>query len=323
MYMINIFLYLHKLFYGANELNHYKRSCKVKWLVCLISFITVKVTFFYYMKLRERFGLLPALRGQKNDSIIVSLTSFPARVNDVWMVVDSICRQKMLPASINLYLCEEEFPQKKVPSNLERYEKLGLKIIWVDKNLKPHLKYYYALRDNPQKYVITIDDDIYYRDDLISRLWGMSQLNPGVICATRATKILNDKLELGIYNQWGRGQSEPIGTSFNYLALGTFGVIYPPGVFENSGLFNDESIVRNCLKADDLWLKCHEILCEIPVATGSFYTQSIEIMGSQMVSLRSSNCCETEKGGNDVQWENLDYEYGTNKKLVDLVKKEM
>lgn len=321
--MISFLLFLHGLSYGSNEKNHYKSTNKLKWLICVTTFLVVKFLFFYYMKLRGGGKMSPFTIGAVNDDIIVSLTSFPARINNVWMVIDSICRQKMLPASINLYLCEEEFPQKKVPSNLERYEKLGLKIIWVDKNLKPHLKYYYAMRDNPEKYVITIDDDIYYRDDLVSRLWSMSQLNPGVICATRATKILNDKLELGIYNQWGRGQSEPIGTSFNYLALGTFGVIYPPGVFRESGLFNDKSIVRNCLKADDLWLKCHEILCEIPVATGNFYTQSIEIMGSQMVSLRSSNCCETEKGGNDVQWENLDHEYGINEKLIDLVKKEM
>jgi len=274
------------------------------------------------MKLRGKLKISPSIKGTVNDNIIVSLTSFPARINNVWMVIDSICRQDMRPESINLYLALEEFPNKEIPVNLEKYVEYGLKICWVEKNLKPHKKYYYALKDNPGKYIITIDDDIYYRDDLISRLWKLSQSNKGCVCANRTTKILDDSLELKKYNKWGVNQSVPYGVSFNYLALGTCGVIYPPGLLRNTEMFNVESIMKNCINADDLWLKCHEIINCIPVATREFYSHSIEIMGSQRISLRSTNCDDTKISGNDIQWKNLDDEYHIIERLTELVKQE-
>ena len=274
------------------------------------------------MKLRHKLNVSPTINGITNDALIVSLTTFPARIDNVWMVIDSICRQDMRPKSINLYLALEEFPNKEIPVTLKKYEEFGLKICWVEKNLKPHNKYYYALKDNPDKYIVTIDDDIYYRDDLISRLWIMSQSNKGCACANRATKILDETFELKKYNQWGVNQSDPYGASFNYLALGTCGVIYPPLLLRNTEMFNVESIMKNCMKADDLWLKCHEILNCIPVATREFYSHSIEIMGSQRISLRSTNCDDTKISGNDIQWKNLDDEYHIIERLTELVKQE-
>lgn len=321
--MIRFFLFLYKLSYGTNEKNHYKRSNRLKWLICIITFVAIKFSFFYYMKLRGQLKISPSLKGPVNENIIVSLTSFPARINNVWMVLDSICRQDMRPKSINLYLALEEFPNKEIPVDLKKYDEYGLNICWVDKNLKPHNKYYYALKDNPDKYIISIDDDIYYRDDMISRLWKISQSNKGCVCANRATKILDEALELKKYTQWGVNQSEPYGASFNYLALGTCGVIYPPSLLRETEMFNAESIIKYCMKADDLWLKCHEILNKIPVATGEFYSQSIEIMGSQKISLRSTNCDDTEESsGNDIQWRNLDNEYHMIERLTELVKQE-
>ncbi len=317
--MTSLLLNLHKRSYGSNERYHYKNRNKILWLLCVSAFMVIRIIFFYYMKFRNMLNLSPSCAGIKNEDIIVSLTTFPARINNVWMVIDSICRQKLRPGSINLYLAEEEFPTKEIPSNLRKYEKYGLNISWVEKNLKPHNKYYYAIKDNPQKYVITIDDDIYYREDLVSRLWEMSQSNNGCVCANRATKILNEKLELLRYSQWGVGQEEPFGVSFNYLALGTCGVIYPPEVFKETELFNTESIINNCMKADDLWLKCHEILANVPVATGEFYSHSIEIMGSQIISLQSTNCDDTVMSGNDIQWNNLDREFSITQKLRELV----
>ena len=320
--MIYILLRLYELFYGANERYHYKDHNRLKWIICVISFVTIRVFFFNYMKILCKLRKALVFKDNINENVIVSLTSFPARINNVWMVIDSICRQDMRPQSINLYLCEKEFQEKTIPTNLKKYIRYGLKVCWVKEEIKPHLKYYYALKDNPHKYVITIDDDIYYRNDLVSRLWEMSQLNKGAVCANRATKILNDTFECMRYNLWGSGQDEPIGVSFNYLALGTCGVIYPPELLRNSDLFDLESIKRNCLKADDLWLKCHEILNKILVATGDFYSQSIEIMGSQKISLRSTNCNDTETSGNDIQWNNLDREYGLINNLKSLVRQE-
>lgn len=322
--MIKFLLWLYTLSYGANEKNQYKNNNRIKWIVCVCTFFVIKVCFYYYMKIRGFLRLSPHRGKDINDNVIVSMTSFPARIKNVWMVVDSICRQKMRPSSINLYLASEEFPNKvnDLPHILRRYEKYGLRIVWVPENLKPHKKYYYSFQEFPDKAVITIDDDIYYRDDMISRLWKISREEKKTICANRVTPILNSKFELSKYNDWGKDQNVTPGMSYNYLAIGTCGVLYPPNVLREKKVLEADSIIRNCLDADDLWLKCHEILNEIPVKTGPFYCQSIELLGSQSVSLNTSNCDDTVMSGNDIQWGKLNEVYSVSNKLINLVKTE-
>lgn len=54
------------------------------------------------------------------------------------------------------------------------------------------------------------------------------------------------------------------------------------------------------LKADDLWLKAHEILQNIEVVAGEYYCIGPSILGAQKVNLMSTNC----NGENDIQWKN-------------------
>ena len=55
------------------------------------------------------------------------------------------------------------------------------------------------------------------------------------------------------------------------------------------------------LKADDLWLKAHEILQNIEVVAGEYYCIGPSILGAQKVNLMSTNC----DGENDIQWKKL------------------
>ena len=99
---------------------------------------------------------------------VVSLTSFPPRIKHLWMVIDTLMRQTCRPAAINLVLCESEFPDRKLPSKLQRYTACGLRIMWVEENLKPHKKYYYSFLEElagKKRCVITVDDDIFYPSD--------------------------------------------------------------------------------------------------------------------------------------------------------------
>ena len=86
--MIKFLLELHRLSYGSNEHYKYKETNKIKWIICVVVYISTRCLFFYYMKLREMFRINPSFKGIVNDEIVVSLTSFPARINNVWMVID-------------------------------------------------------------------------------------------------------------------------------------------------------------------------------------------------------------------------------------------
>lgn len=214
---------------------------------------------------------------------IVSFTSFPARIKSVWYVIDSIFYQTMRPKKIILVLAKDEFPEMldSIPKSIKRYLDKGLEIMFVDDNLRPHKKYFYTLPLYRNDDIITIDDDVYYWPDTIERLYKIKKNNPGCICANRAFLLEkeNDGLRFSEV-------SSKIGL---YLwAQGVGGTLYIPE-FRNEQLFDKEKIKQMCLNADDNWLKVHEILTGINVATNGFYPHPISLPGSQKKALWHDN----------------------------------
>ena len=53
------------------------------------------------------------LNTEKRDELyIVSLTSFPARMEDIWITIETILRQSFKPDKIILWLGQDKFPGK-------------------------------------------------------------------------------------------------------------------------------------------------------------------------------------------------------------------
>lgn len=320
--MKDLLLKIYEYCYGHNALFRYKEKHKyVQWLFCNVMSRLCAYVFTKYMILRG--PRKPCIK-KKNycENAIVSLTSFPKRINTLWMVIDSLCNQNLQPRVINLTLCVDEFPnmERDLPNSLLYYKDYGLRISWIDHSLGPHSKYLYALQHYAEHYVITVDDDIYYRKDLVQRLYWISRKFPSCVCANNAVQIVNTDFIIPTYNNFSLPSNE-LYPSHNYVALGYNGVIYPPHVFNNSQAYDTDVIKHTCKRADDLWLKAQEILCDVKVVYGGFYTTSIEIYGSQLISLRSTNTSKVESG-NDKQWENLNKTFNLNNRLIEKVKEE-
>ena len=45
-----------------------------------------------------------------------------------------------------------------------------MKIEFKDEDLRSHKKYYYTIKEYPDDIMITVDDDIFYRSDMIAKL---------------------------------------------------------------------------------------------------------------------------------------------------------
>jgi hypothetical protein len=243
-----------------------------------------------------------------NNDIVVSLTSFPARINGVWKVIHSIFNQTVLPGKIVLYLYINEFPNKleDIPQSLKKFLSHGLEICFVQENLKSHIKYFYAMQEFRNKTLITLDDDIYYYRDTIERLIRISETFPGVISANLVREIFIDSEGNAVsYSKWGRYTKSDY-SSHSLLALGYGGVLYPNTIkFEN--LLNKDDILENCLSADDLWLKVNEMIENIRVATGEFYPEPMYLTTAANSAL-SSNNVQGEKR-NDSVWIQLIHKY--------------
>lgn len=193
-------------------------------------------------------------KGFNKDTFIVSLTTFPIRINKVWLTIESILQQTEKPDKIILWLYSGEFGDKNsLPKNLLRLEKRGLEIRLCDKNLMPHKKYFYAMQEFPDANIITIDDDWIYPPNLIYNLKIYHRKYPeSIICPfTRRIKIENN--DIRPYKEWSRVWVNTEPTFFN-LTMGGGGTLFPPGSLHND-TFNIKLIEKLALNTDDLWLK--------------------------------------------------------------------
>ncbi|MFS3010283.1 hypothetical protein AAH021_23745 [Bacteroides thetaiotaomicron] len=112
---------------------------------------------------------------KRTRKVICSLTSFPARIENIWVSIETVMRQTYKPDAIILWLAESQFPDHKLPETLVRLQDKGLTIRFVDEDLRSHKKYYYVLQEFKDSNVILLDDDLYYPDGLVENLVMMSK----------------------------------------------------------------------------------------------------------------------------------------------------
>lgn len=93
--------------------------------------------------------------------IVVSLTTHPARVENIPSVVASLHRQTVKPDVILLNLAEDQFAD--VPACIPE----GVTVNWVPKDTKVWKKFLPAFDLYPDAYVINIDDDYSYPPGMI------------------------------------------------------------------------------------------------------------------------------------------------------------
>lgn len=237
--------------------------------------------------------------------IIVSLTSFPARMDEVPAAIGSMLRQTVKPDRIILHLTKSQFEGKELPDKIKALmEKSGLEVVFCEENLKPHTKYLYAIQANPDAIVITVDDDIIYRPTLIEELYASYKRFPDCVSCLRAHKMRFSKEgELFPYNDWIMECHYDIDVpSHQLLATGVGGVLYPPHCLPKE-TFDKETIQKTCLNADDLWLKVMEIRkgTKVVLCADSQLPQEI-LEGAQTVSLLSGNVVG---GRNDDQMKKI------------------
>ncbi len=190
--------------------------------------------------------------------VIVSLTSFPARIGQLWKVTGMLLRQHAdVPLHTILWLSAEQFPHREgdLPRRLLRQRRKGLDIRFVDEDLKPHKKYYYSFLEYPRSVVITVDDDVLYPLTLVQGLLDTHRRYPHSICCNRGRLMppAGSEREAG-YATWRvLADTEQPCEDNAILPTGVGGVLYPPEAYDKR-IFDREAIMQTCLRADDLWL---------------------------------------------------------------------
>lgn len=244
-------------------------------------------------KLRRReYSAIPEL-----NEIVVSLTSYPGRIRTVHKTIESIIRQTLKPDRIVLWLASRQFHkrEKSLPKTLRSLLGRNLEVRWW-KDIRSYKKIIPALREFPESIIVTIDDDLIYHPEMLSRLYAAYKKDCRSVHCHRSYRIVMSGRDIVPYKEWRFGvHEEP-----SYLTFPTFGAgaIFPPHCFR-AEVFNEASFMKFAPRADDVWLWAMLVLSgrKMHLITDNI-SRLVEVEGSQDQCLWKDN---VTKGGNDKQ----------------------
>ena len=190
------------------------------------------------------------LNKESESNVIVSLTTYGRRTNQVYYTIISLLRQTYKPNMVILWLDEDNWSEANLPKSLRNLRSKGLTIKFC-KDLKSYKKLIPALQEYPNSIIITCDDDIYYKKNMIKRLMIEHEKCPSKVIAHRAHKItFSSDGTLNNYNEWLEEISDDNGKSVFPTSGG--GTLYKKEFF-HSDVCNEKLIMELAPKADDLW----------------------------------------------------------------------
>lgn len=251
--------------------------------------------YFILTRYNSKYSILND--NSKSPKVIISLTSFPDRINRVWLVIESLLRQNEKPDRIILWLSKDQFENfDKLPKSLIHLQNRGLEIRLCDDDLRSHKKYFYAMQEFRADFILTVDDDVFYHSELIKNLVRLNKRYPKAICCNCVSKIEIKNGDIVPYLSWSDVFSEQK-PSAELMPIGVGGVLYPPNSMSIE-VFNVEVFKETCFLADDIWLNIMARLHRTQVAKTNYDSFYLPVMNKNNMTLNSINNIE---GQNDVQ----------------------
>lgn len=313
--MMLLYRLTYSVFFWLKRMKRSKKTGVFKGL-----FIKLCDTYTYYFGLLLNRKFIPffeshpvkyGLNTEKRDeSYTVSLTSFPKRIEHVWIAIDTLMRQSFKPDRIVLWLSNEQFPDGEIPKSLEALKSKGLTIKFCDE-LRSHKKYFYSFEEYPQDNIITVDDDMFYPTDFIETLVKHHKKYPRDIIAN-SVQIIYPQIT-SLPTEWIVAENFEKRTSRNdFQAFTGAGTLFPPDTFCDEA-FNKEKIKSLAFTADDLWLKAMSLMSGVKttkIAKFRAFNMCIDIPGDE--TLFSVNKVDGENL-NDKVWKSLVDEYDLGK----------
>jgi hypothetical protein len=193
-----------------------------------------------------------SFEADKSSNLIVSLTSYPARIDHAWIAIESIFQQDLKPWKVVLVLSDEEFPTHSLPPSINRQVSRGLEILWTKRNTRSFKKLLPTRERYPNATIVTMDDDIIYEPWRLRQLVEAAHARPDAIIGHRGWVVTASKSGLEPYATWPKADlNTPESTCFLTTGGGT---LFPPHILPDDILFDIDLALRLCPLADDIWL---------------------------------------------------------------------
>ena len=195
--------------------------------------------------------LMQVQRKELDWKFEVSVTSHPARFNALALSLKALKSQILQPQSINVFIAETDIAV--LPDSIKELEKSGFIKISPCEDLGSGKKLIPALKVQSNLPIITIDDDLYFENDLFLHLMINHYLYPDAIIAARVHQLaVNDSKDVLPFSAWHKHYDLSEGPSNDLMPTSGAGTLFPPKAMHedasNAALYTELSH-----NTDDLW----------------------------------------------------------------------
>ncbi len=189
-------------------------------------------------------------RVREFDELIISLTSWPGRIDTVSQTIETLLNQSLRAERVILWLAPEQFPGREadLPADLLALKARGLTIGWY-RDIRSYKKLIPTLRQYPNAVIITADDDNLYPRDWLRKLYEGYKAHPADIQCHRVTKFV---WRDGRFDTVAGGRVYYHQPSYLNKLVGLGGVLYPPHCFADD-ILNEALIKKLAPTNDDQW----------------------------------------------------------------------
>jgi len=259
-----------------------------------------------YMEWKVAFCFVVRSAGKPHglpQSLVVSLTSYPARFDQLTLTLKCLLTQTMAADRVILWVAYQD--KSYLTPVILGLQKFGLEIAYCD-DIRSFKKIIPALLKYPGNFIVTADDDLYYWPTWLEELVQNYQGNQKEIVCHRAHLIRMGKNNLPLpYSQWEFETKNNLPSPLNFPTSGG-GTLYPPKCLHPDVLKSD-LFLKYCPDADDIWLywmmRLNGTVARIVPLAHHIYTWP----DTQQTALWHINCAQ---GGNDAQIKNMIDQYG-------------
>lgn len=259
----------------------------------------IKYLLNFFLPFNYRFKKYPQV---KKSNLIVSVTTFPKRIDKIWIVIESLLHQTLPPKIVILTLSKLQFPSKAdLPNQLLKLEEEGaVEIIWTNDDLRSHKKYYYVMQKYPNDLIVTVDDDFIYANTMLENLYKFHLQYPKCIVTHLALQRQGSN-----YHKWQNLLFNAVTPTYDIMQFGGSGVLYPPSSLHLDAF--DKDIIKECCPlADDLWLNAMALLKGTRIAKTDYDIYLMPILFKEDQALFKENVLENK---NNIQIENIKCRY--------------
>ncbi|MFC3309932.1 glycosyltransferase family 2 protein [Blastomonas aquatica] len=229
--------------------------------------------------------------------LVVTLTSYPPRFAHLAKTIRSLLDQTVAADQTILWVAHQDLAS--LPADVRKLEAHGLTIKGCD-DLQSYKKLIPALEEDPDRYFVTADDDVYYPETWLQALVDGARAHGGEVIAGRVHEAQIDALGKFVpYQDWQLASDRFVaGTSDTRLfPTGVGGVLYPPGAFSPQVM--DRSLFLELApRGDDIWFFWMARLAGTNQRRANLWFDIIEWPRTQKVALFSENLLGN---GNDRQ----------------------